>query len=193
MKQYLQMKKDLGFSVSLILFFISVFFSEICFADDIILPDFRLKADKRKEKTEIFSNKIKYQSVRNNQSFDKFFDSLIIEIYTDKPENTMKPSYFGNTYLAKKGFCDNKFEKYILEDNDNEFFAIWCSEKSERCEIIRVLNGFDGLVNIKYVHNNLWHFQNNIGFFVEIVRSTRVLPYETAKRNLTRNRNFVRL
>lgn len=187
------MKKDPGFFISLFLFFMFFSFSGVCFADDIILPDFRLSAEKRLEKISENADKIVYQSVRNNHSFDNFFDSLIIEVYKRNPEKAMKPSYFGNTYLARKGFCDNKFEKYIIEDNNDKFFAVWCSQKSEYCEIIRVERGFDGLVNIKYVHNNLWHFQNNIGSFIEVVRKTTVIPFEFQKRLFVKNKNFVRL
>ena len=187
-----QMKKDHGCFISLILFFVFAL-GEVCSADDIIMPDFRLSADKRFEKVSGNADKVIYQTVRSNHSFDKFFDSLIVEIYKRKPETDMTPSYFGNTYLSRKGFCDNKFEKYIIEDNDDVFFAAWCSQKSQYCEIIKTEYGLDGLVNIKYVHNNLWHFQNNIGSFVEIVRRTHILPYEKTGAELTGNNYFVRL
>ena len=188
-----QMKKDHGYFVSLILIVVFAFFGEVCFADDIIMPDFRLSADKRFEKVSENADKITYQAVRNNHSFKNFFDSLIVEIYGRKPEREMTPSYFGHTYLSRKGFCDDRFEKYIIEDNEDMFFAVWCSQNKGFCEIIKTERGADGLVNIRYVHNNLWHFQNNIGSFVEIVRRTRILPYEMTGAELTGNGYFVRL
>jgi len=185
------MKKDRGFFISLI-FFIFLF-GEIVFADDIILPDFRFNIGKRFEKISENADKITYQNVRSNHSFDKFFDKLVIEIYKRNPEKSMSPSYFGKTYISRKLAGDFNAESYIIEDNENEFFGIFCSQRAEKCEIIRVIRGFDGLICIKYVHNNLWHFQNNIGSFIEVVRRTSVYPYESLLRAADGDDDFVRL
>jgi len=185
------MKKDLGFFISLI--FIFFIFGKISFADDIILPDFRLNENQRFEIISENADKITYQNIRSNHSLESFFDSLVVEIYKINPEKTMTPSYFGKTYISRNLTGDLQGQKYIIKDDDNEFFGAYCSPLAKKCEIIRVLRGFNGLINIKYVHNNLWHFQNNIGSFVEVVRRTSVYPYESFIRAVDGSNYYVRL
>jgi len=185
------MKKDLGFFISLILLFFV--FGKISFADDIILPDFRFNAHQRCEIISENADKITYQNIRNNHSLESFFDSLVVEFYKRNPEKTMTPSYYGNTYISRGLTGDFRGEKYIIKDDNDEFFGAYCSHLAQKCEIIKVSRGFDGLVVVKYVHNNLWHFQNNIGSFVEIVRRTSVYPYESFIRVVDGNNYFVRL
>lgn len=185
------MKKDLGFFISLI--FVFFILGGNVYADDIILPDFRFRVHQRFEKISENADKIVFQMVRSNHSYEKYFDKLEIEIYKRNPERTMTPSYFGKTYIARNITGDTKAESYVIEDNDSEYFGVWCSQRAEKCEIIRVINGFDGLISIKYVHNNLWHFQNNIGSFVEVVRRTSFYPYEFLIRAVCNDDDFVRL
>jgi len=185
------MKKDLGYFVSLI--FILFASGGNVLADDIVLPDFRFRVNQRLEKISENADKVVFQTVRNNHSFEKFFDKLEIEIYKKNPEKEMTPSYFGQTYIARNLTGDLNGEKYTVMDENDEYIGIWCSQRAQKCEIIRVINGFDGLISIKYVHNNLWHFQNNIGSFIEVVRRTSIYPYEFTIRAVCNDDDFVRL
>jgi len=185
------MKKDLGFFVSLI--FLFLLSGGVSQADDIILPDFRFNLDKRYEKISENADRVTFQTVRNNHSFDRYFDKLIVEIYKRNPEKSMTPSYFGEKFIAREILGDFRSEKYVIKDSDGEYFGVFCSHRAEKCEIIRVIRGCDGLINMRYVHNNLWHFQNNTGSFIEVVRRISVYPEEFLIKQIYGEGNFVRL
>lgn len=159
------------------------------FADDFIMPDWSFYKNREQTKIENSYEKSEYQKVRKEQNFDKFFDKQTIIIHK---REKMSPKSAAERYLnlVQK---DKYFEKYILDDSENNFFAIYCSSSEKKCEILRYTNGFDGLVEIKYTHNNLWHFQNNIGSFLEVQNRIIHIPYEFTINKLTDKNRLIRL
>ena len=76
---------------------------------------------------------------------------------------------------------------------ENDFIACYCSADDKRCEIVGFYNGFDGLAEVRYTHNNLWHFQNNIGSFLSAQMQIRHLPYEFTINKLVNDKRLIRL
>lgn len=167
MKFLKQMKKDHINLIKFLVIFI-LLLQNSAYADNFLLPDWNYSSFPKKTTITEDADRIIFKQVRENQNFNNFFDEQIITIY--KKSNEISPQEAGQSYLAVVLFCDKTCEKYILENSSKAFEAVFCSPKLQRCEIIRYYNGYKGLVEIKYIHNNIWHFQNNIGSFIEFQR-----------------------
>ena len=96
-------------------------------------------------------------------------------------------------YFAQTLIGDNTNEKYILDNDKDNFRGIFCSKNLQRCEIIRYYNGYEGLIEIKYIHNNIWHFQNNIGSYLEFQRRIFSYPFYMMHRELINKETEIRI
>ncbi|MBQ2643995.1 hypothetical protein IJG14_00300 [bacterium] len=182
------MKKDLIFLVKI---FLCIFLlTNTGFADDFIMPDWGYYCFREKMNITENYEDIKYEKVRTEQNFDKFFDKQTIIIH--KNHKIYSPSQAGMDYLTKSICNGEKAEKYILKNDSNDFIACYCSHNKKLCEIIRFYSGFDGLIEVRYTHNNLWHFQNNIGSFISCQMRIQHIPYEFYINKLT-DKNIIRL
>lgn len=182
------MKKDLIVTIS---FFILIFCGNAVFADDFIMPDWSYYAYREQANISENADIIKYEKIRLEHSFSEYFDKQTIIIH--KKQKNITPERAGEIYLLKALSGDKKAEKYIIKNNENDFIACYCSHNNKKCEIVRFYNGFDGLVEIIYTHNNLWHFQNNIGSFLSTQMRIEHLPYEFTFNKLTGNKRIIRL
>lgn len=184
------MKKDLFNLVKIFPVLCLMLFPAKAFADNILPPDWN--SFPHREKSIFFENADlkKFEKIRNNYDFQNFFDKQEITRY--KNLKNISPKELGNAYLARTLMNDNQGEKYIIKNNDDDFEAIFCSAKLERCEIVRYFQGFDGIIKTKYTHKNIWHFQNNIGSFVEFQNRIRVFP-DLKLYELYGNREFVKI
>lgn len=181
MKLLKQKKKDRSISISI--FFLIIFlWQNSVFAEDFFLPDLGIERFKKASKITKNTNSVKYEQIRNEQSFDKFFDKQVIILH--KKLNDLSPKEAGNIYLKRVLQGDITSETYVIANYNNNFEAIFCSKKLERCEIIRFYQGYNGLIETKYIHNNIWHFQNNIGSFVAIQRAIRFYPADFISNSL---------
>lgn len=167
------MKKDHIILVKI--FLLLLFFTpQQAFAEIFLFPDWNYYKYRNLYETFENNNIKTFGYIRNKYTFDNFFDEQKIFIY--KKSEKISPNEIGKAYLARTLIGDKKAEKYIIKDTENDFIAIFCSQNLKRCEIVRFLNGFDGHVEIKYIHNNIWHFQNNIGSFVEVQNRIKIYP-----------------
>lgn len=184
------MRKDLFKFAKILAVICLMLFPIKAFADNILLPDWNFFP--QREKSRVFENADlkKFKKIRSNYNFYNCFDKQ--EIIRYKNLKSISPKELGNTYLARNLMNDKQSEKYIIQNNDNDFEAIFCSAKLERCEIIRYFQGFDGIIATKYTHNNIWHFQNNIGSFVEFQNRIKVFP-DLKIYELYGNREFVKI
>ena len=182
------MKKDLTNFLKIIF---TVFLCQnIAFGETFILPDWNNRPFDTKSKTLKTYNLKTFEQVRDNQQLNKFFDKQIIKVY---PNKKTSPQEAGKEYLSKTLSGDKSSETYILKNEKNSFKAVFCSNNLQRCEIIRFYNGFNGLIEIKYVHNNLWHFQNHIGSFIEFQNRIISFPSYKMTDKLYKNEAMVRL
>lgn len=168
------MKKNLSKLTKILPVICLILFHTKAFADNVILPDWNYFTYREKSIISENADLKKFEKVRNNYNFQNFFDKQEITRY--KNIKNISSKELGNAYLARTLANDTNSEKYIIKNNDNDYEAIFCSAKLERCEIIRYFQGFDGIIETKYVHNNIWHFQNNIGSFVEFQNRIKVFP-----------------
>ena len=182
------MKKDHILIISLILLF---FTSNAAFADDFALSDWGFYSYREKANITENADDITYEKVRREHDFGKYFDRQKIIIH--KKMKNISPKEACLAYISRKMLGDKKAEKYIIKDNDNDFIACYCSDDDKRCEIVRFYNGFDGLIEVRYTHNNLWHFQNNIGSFLSAQMKIRHLPYEFTINKLVNDKRLIRL
>lgn len=155
------------------------------FATDVLLPDWNFY--KNRVNTRIVKNtdSVVFERVRSNQTFDKFFDKQVITIFKNRKSES--PKITGEKYFSKIALSDTKYTQWLFKNSDEEFFGAFCSPKLERCEIVRYLPSEDGLVELKYIHNNLWHFQNNIGSFIEVQNRIVVYPTNSYLRKLDKS------
>lgn len=181
MKLLKQKKKDRTFLIKIVLLVICLW-QNIVFAEDFFLPDLGISRFQKVFKITKNTNSIVYEQVRRDQSFDNFFDKQVIIIHKNLKD--LSPKAAGNIYLQRMLQGDRTSEKYIIENSDNNFEAVFCSKKLKRCEIIRFYQGYNGLIATKYIHNNTWHFQNNIGSFVAIQRAIRFYPVDFISNSL---------
>ncbi|MGN0005965.1 MAG: hypothetical protein ACI37Z_08340 [Candidatus Gastranaerophilaceae bacterium] len=170
--------------------FCLVFLPSETFADNVLPPDWNYFS--YREKSIIFENADikKFEKIRCNYNFQNSFDKQ--EITRFKNLKNISPKELANAYLARTLMNDNTCEKYIIKNNNDNFEAIFCSAKQEKCEIIRYFTSFDGIITTKYTHNNIWHFQNNIGSFVEFQNRIRVFP-DLKIYELYGNKEFVKI
>ncbi len=161
------------------------------YADDFVMPDWSYYTFRENAKVTENADLIKYEKIRKEHSFDEFFDKQSIIIH--KKAKNISPREAGMKYLSKALFCDFAAEKYIIKNDENDFIAIYCSHNRRKCEIVRFYNGFDGLIEVRYTHNNLWHFQNNIGSFISAQMQIIHLPYEFSINNLAHKNRINRL
>lgn len=183
------MKKDLTVIISLFLLF--VLSGKTAFADDFIMPDWSYYTYREQANISENADEIKYEKIRREQSFDEYFDKQTIIIH--KKQKDITPQRAGEMYLLKAINGDKRAEKYIIKNEENDFIACYCSHDRKKSEIIRFCNGFDGLIEIRYTHNNLWHFQNNIGSFLSTQMRIVHLPYEFFFNKLTGSKRLIRL
>lgn len=167
------MKKDLTILIK-ILFALIIFLPQKAVAEIFLMPDWNFYNYRENTKITKNANETKYEKIRNNYKFCNYFDKQTIILHKKIPNVT--PQNVGRTYFARTLLGDTTFENYILRDEPNYFLGIYCSKKLQRCEIERVSMGFDGIVESRYTHNNLWHFQNNIGSFLETQTRIKILP-----------------
>ncbi len=182
------MKKDRIILIN-VLTLIVFSIAQSAFAVDVLLPDWNFYKNRDNSRIINDTNSVVFERVRGNQTFDKFFDKQVITVF--KGKNDELPKNVGNAYLNKIAADDKKTTVWILKNSDNDFEGIFCSPKLERCEIVRYVNTSDGLVEVKYIHNNLWHFQNNIGSFIEAQNRVIVYPTNSYLREL--NKSVIRL
>lgn len=179
MKLLKRKKKDHTILIRIALLIVFLW-QNYAFADDFFLPDLGISRFKKISRITKDTNSVIYEQVRSEQSFDNFFDKQVIILH--KSWKDLSPKDAGEIYLKRTN--DNTSEKYIIENSDNNFEAVFCSKKLERCEIIRFYCGYEGLIEIKYVHNNIWHFQNNIGSFFEMQKAIHSYPVDFISNNL---------
>jgi len=182
------MKKDLIFTIKIFLCLILIC-GKAC-ADDFIMPDWSYYTYRENAKVTENADEIKYEKIRKEHDFDEFFDRQTIIIHK---HTNLTPQEAGRQYLARTMFCSSRAEKYVLRDDVNDFLAIYCSHNRKICEIIRFYNGFDGLIEVRYTHNNLWHFQNNIGSFLSTQMRIKHKPYEFIMNELAHKKEIIRL
>lgn len=182
------MRKDLIFTIKIL--FSVLLICKTAFADDFIMPDWSYYSYREKAYVSENADEIKYVKIRHEQDFDKFFDRQTIKIHK---KIHMSPKEEGMKYLSRAMFCDVRAEKYVVKDDDNDFIAIYCSHDKRKCEIVRFYKGFDGLVELRYTHNNLWHFQNNVGSFLATQMRIMHVPYEFTINKLTEEKRIIRL
>ena len=167
------MKKDRTILIK-ILFALMIFLPQKVSAEVFLLPDWNFYNYRETAKITKNADEVKYEKIRHNYKFCNYFDKQTIIFH--KNSKNLIPQNIRNAYFARTLLGDNTFEKYILKKEPNNFLGIYCSKKLQKCEIERVSNGYDGIVELRYTHNNLWHFQNNIGSFLETQMRIRVLP-----------------
>lgn len=167
------MKKDRTILIK-ILFAIMLLLPQKAVAEVFLLSDWNFYNFRENYKITKNADETKFEKIRNNYNFGNFFDKQTIILH--KKNKNLTPQIEGRTYFARTLLGDGTCEKYILEDKTNEFLGIYCSKKLQKCEIARFSLGFDGITETRYTHNNLWHFQNNIGSFLETQMRIRVLP-----------------
>lgn len=184
------MRKDLFKFAKILAVICLMLFPIKAFADNILLPDWNFFP--QREKSRVFENADikKFEKIRCNYNFQNSFDKQ--EITRFKNLKNISPKELANAYLARTLMNDNTCEKYIIKNNNDDFEAIFCSAKQEKCEIIRYFTSFDGIITTKYTHNNIWHFQNNIGSFVEFQNRIRVFP-DLKIYELYGNKEFVKI
>lgn len=190
MKLLKQKKKVHTILIRIILIFVFLWQSA-AFAEDFFLPDLGISRFKKVSRVYKNTNSVTYEQVRREQSFDKFFDKQVIILHKNLKD--LSPKEAGNIYLQRILRNDNIGEKYVIENDDNNFEAVFCSQKLARCEFIRFYTGYSGLIEIKYVHNNIWHFQNNIGSFVEIQKAIRSYPVDFISNSLYNTYGTIRI
>ena len=178
------MKKDLIRLINI--FFLFIIISPNVKADDFLLPDWNFYSYREKIYTYENSEFNRYEKIRKEFNFDIFFDKQTITIYK---KEKLTPQEFGNKIFSNILIKDKNAEKYILSNDKICFFGAYCSPLFQKCEIIKIYNGFDGLIEIRYTHNNLWHFQNNMGSFIEFQNRIEHSPYEFTFKKLT-NKNY---
>lgn len=181
MKLLKQKKKDRTILIRIILTFVFLWQSA-AFAEDFFLADLGISRFKKTSRIIKNTNSVMFEQVRSEQSFDEFFDKQVIILHKNLKD--LYPKEVGYIYLQRTLPDDNTSEKYIIENSDNNFEAVFCSQKLARCEFVRFYTGYNGIIEIKYVHNNLWHFQNNIGSFVEIQKAIRSYPIDFISNSL---------
>lgn len=177
------MKKDRTILIK-ILFALMIFLPQKVAAEVFLLPDWNFYNYRENAKITKNADETKYEKIRNNYKFCNYFDKQTIILH--KKEQNLSPQEVGRAYFARTLLGDTTFEKYILKDEPNNFLGIYCSKKLQRCEIERVSLGFDGIVESRYTHNNLWHFQNNIGSFLETQTRVMILPNFNCKNYIHR-------
>lgn len=190
-KLFMQMKKDHIVTVAIKILFCLIFLTNTVIADDFVMPDWSYYSYREKAKIIENAATIKYEKIRTEQDFHNFFDKQTITIY--KNTKNILPTFAGKTFLINAKKNTEKFEQYIIKDDSNDFIASYCSQEKMKCEIIRFYQGFDGLVEVKYTHNNLWHFQNNIGSFISAQMMIQHLPYEFMFNKLVNDKRMIRL
>lgn len=143
-------------------------------AETFSLPDWNFYNFRENYKITKSADEVKYEKIRNNYNFDNYFDKQTIILH--KKTKNLTPQNLGKSYLARTLMGDKTCETYILRDEKDCFYCIYCSQKLQKCEILKFIIGFDGIIEIRYTHNNLWHFQNNIGSFLETQNRVNVFP-----------------
>lgn len=167
------MKKDHTILIK-ILFALMIFLPQKAAAEVILLPDWNFYNYRESAKITKNADETKYVKIRNNYKFCKFFDQQTVILH--KNTKNLTPQDLGNAYFARTLLGDETSEKYILENEPQYFLGIYCSQRLQKCEIARFSAGYDGIIETRYTHNNLWHFQNNIGSFLETQMRIRILP-----------------
>lgn len=160
-------------------------------SEDFLLPDWNAKQYREFVKYSYNIKSASFQKIRNSYNFSNFFDTQIIKVHKDLKD--ISPKEYGKKYLSSVLFNDNKAEKYILRDNEEDFMAVFCSQTLKKCEIVRYTYGFNGLIETKYINNNLWHFQNNIGSYIEFQNRIYIYPYDSIIRKVIDDKFLIRL
>lgn len=166
------MKKDPTIIIKF-LFMLMIFFPQKAEAEIFLMPDWNFYNYRENSTITKNADEIKYEKIRNNYHFCNYFDKQTIILHKKHQIDT--PQSIGRNYFVRTLLGDNTLEKYILEDKPNYFLGIYCSKKLQRCEIEKVFCGFDGTIELRYTHNNLWHFQNNVGAFLETQMRIKIL------------------
>jgi hypothetical protein len=186
------MKKDhiiLIKSIYIFLFLILIQLQAV--ADDFLLPNFNFYRCREFEQISKNAEQITFERIRNKYDFENYFDKQSIVIY--KQRKDFSPKNAGDSYFARTLEGDKTAEKYILQDEENFFQGLYCSQKLAQCEIVKYVNGYEGLIEIKYTHNNIWHFQNNIGSFLEIQNRIKFYPSTFLLHYVTNEKYLIRL
>ncbi len=167
------MRKDRTILTKIFIIF-ALFLSETVEAETLSLPDWNFYNFRENSKITQNADEVKYEKIRNNHDFNNYFDMQTIVLH--KKTKNITPQEVGKAYLARTLMGDKTCETYILQDEKNCFYCIYCSQKLQKSEILKFIIGFDGIIEIRYTHNNLWHFQNNIGSFLETQNRVKILP-----------------
>ena len=167
------MKKDRTILIK-ILFLIMMLFPQNVMAEVLLLPDWNFYNYRENFKITKNADETKFEKIRCRYNFGNFFDKQTIILH--KNYGNITPKIAGNAYFARVLLGDKTCEKYILKNETDYFLGIYCSQKLQKCEIAKFSLGFDGIIETRYTHNNLWHFQNNIGSFLETQTRVKILP-----------------
>lgn len=173
------MNKDRTILIKII-FATMLFLPQRALAEVFLLPDLNFYNYRENSKITKTADETKYEKIRNNYNFSNFFDKQTIILH--KNTQNLTPRNLGKAYFTRTLAGDNRQETYILENKPDYFLGIYCSQKLQKCEIARFSYGFDGIIETRYTHNNLWHFQNNIGSFLETQNRIKILPDFISKR-----------
>lgn len=155
----------------LIIFFICA--QGICCAYETVLIDFPNngwhKVFYQQKEQEIIG-----QYVPSGQDKDDYSETVILHSYKWAQQKRLKPLDMLEYHLQQARLRYKDMKMAFLKNDNVDTMAVWCSESSSQCEIIRAAQGYEGLITMHYVNRDPKQFQEVYSEWFDIMKNIKI-------------------
>ena len=114
------------------------------------------------------------QYVPTGQTKNNYIETVIFHSYKWEHDANMTPKSVLKYQLSQTALRYRDIELSYLKDDSMDTMAIWCSKTASQCEVIRVSQGYEGIITMHYINNNPQYFQSICSTWVNIIKKVRI-------------------
>lgn len=114
------------------------------------------------------------QYLPNNQTRDNYNETLVFHSYKWELNRRMTPLSIIQALLGQVSKNYSDMTTSTIKNSPKDDIAIWCSNQASQCEIIRVTQGYEGIISMHYINKNVNNFKSNYTFWLDIITHAKI-------------------
>lgn len=123
---------------------------------------------------EVRKNESIAQYLPNYQTRENYTETLVFHAYKWELNRRMTPISIIQTLLEQVSRKYSDMTLTTMKNTPKDNIIIWCSKSASQCEIIRVTQGYEGIISMHYINKNVESFKSNYLFWLDLVTHAKI-------------------
>ncbi len=123
---------------------------------------------------EVRQNEAIVQYLPNYQTRDNYSETLVFHSYKWELNRRMTALTIIQALLDQVSKKYSDMAMTTMKNTPKDNIVIWCSKSASQCEIIRVTQGYEGIISMHYINKNVESFKGTYTFWLDFLAHAKV-------------------